>query len=158
MLGKAWRQAIPSKQQWSVGACVDGIGTTCTGRSSAIDARSEWMSGFKQPDFLKRQEASAIAKKAELEKFRAKAADPALADRLTERTARAADSRQSRMPARRKRPKKNPVRPNERSKRNVGPRCKPSSLRLKSHSGNASWKLRRKVGEGRPLCCPQIAL
>jgi Family of unknown function (DUF6481) len=49
------------------------------------------MSGFKEPDFLKRQEAAAIAKKAALEKFRAKAADPALADRLTERTARAAE-------------------------------------------------------------------
>jgi hypothetical protein len=49
------------------------------------------MSGFKEPDFLKRQEAAAIAKKAALEKFRTKAADPALADRLTERTARAAD-------------------------------------------------------------------
>jgi len=49
------------------------------------------MSGFKEPDFLKGQEATAIAKKAALEKFRAKAADPALVDRLTERTARAAD-------------------------------------------------------------------
>jgi hypothetical protein len=49
------------------------------------------MSGFKEPDFLERQEAAAIAKKAALEKFRAKTADPALADRLTERTARAAD-------------------------------------------------------------------
>jgi hypothetical protein len=49
------------------------------------------MSGFKEPDFLKRQEAAAIAKKAALEKFRAKAADPALTDRLTERMARAAD-------------------------------------------------------------------
>jgi hypothetical protein len=49
------------------------------------------MSGFKEPDFLKRQEAAAIAKKATLEKFRAKAADPALADRLTERTVRAVD-------------------------------------------------------------------
>jgi Family of unknown function (DUF6481) len=43
------------------------------------------MSGFKEPDFLERQEAAAIAKKAALEKFRAKTADPALADRLTER-------------------------------------------------------------------------
>jgi hypothetical protein len=49
------------------------------------------MSGFKEPDFLERKEAAAIAKKAALEKFRAKTADPALADRLTERTARAVD-------------------------------------------------------------------
>ena len=62
------------------------------------------MSGFKEPDFLKRQEAAAIAKKVALEKFRAKAADPALADRLTERTARAATARQSRVPGRLERP------------------------------------------------------
>ena len=46
---------------------------------------------FKQPDLLERQQAAAKAKKAALEKFRAKAADPALADRLTARTASAAD-------------------------------------------------------------------
>ena len=49
------------------------------------------MGGFKQPDLIERQEAAAKAKKAALEKFRAKAADPALADRLTARTASAAD-------------------------------------------------------------------
>jgi hypothetical protein len=49
------------------------------------------MTGFKQPDFLERQEAAIKAKKAALEKFRAKAADPALADRLIERMVRAAD-------------------------------------------------------------------
>jgi hypothetical protein len=49
------------------------------------------MSGFKEPDFLKRREAADVANKTALEKFRAKAADPALADRLTERTARAAE-------------------------------------------------------------------
>jgi hypothetical protein len=51
------------------------------------------MTGFKQPDFLERQEAAIKAKKAALEKFRAKAADPALADRLTARTARADERR-----------------------------------------------------------------
>ena len=49
------------------------------------------MSGFKQPDFLERQEAAAKAKKAARDKFRAKAADPALADRLTARESSAAD-------------------------------------------------------------------
>ncbi len=49
------------------------------------------MSGFKQPDLAERQQAAAKAKKAALEKFRAKAADPALADRLIARTASAAD-------------------------------------------------------------------
>jgi Family of unknown function (DUF6481) len=51
------------------------------------------MTGFKQPDFLERQDAAIKAKKAALEKFRAKAADPALADRLTARTARAGERR-----------------------------------------------------------------
>jgi hypothetical protein len=49
------------------------------------------MTGFKQPDFLERQEAAARAKKAALDKFRAKAADPTLAERLTARTASAAE-------------------------------------------------------------------
>lgn len=48
------------------------------------------MSGFKQPDFAERQQAAAKARKAALEAFRAKAADPALAGRLTERRAQAA--------------------------------------------------------------------
>ncbi len=49
------------------------------------------MSGFKQPDILERQQAAAKARKAALEKFQAKAADPALAERLTARAAHAAD-------------------------------------------------------------------
>jgi hypothetical protein len=49
------------------------------------------MAGFKQPDFIERQEAAAKARKVALEKFRAKAADPALAERLTARAARAAE-------------------------------------------------------------------
>ena len=53
------------------------------------------MSGFKQPDFVERQEAAAKARKAALEKFLAKAADPALAERLTARTASAAERRTS---------------------------------------------------------------
>ncbi|MFZ0527265.1 MAG: DUF6481 family protein, partial [Xanthobacteraceae bacterium] len=46
---------------------------------------------FKQPDFIERQAAAAKARKAALEKFRAKAADPGLAQRLTARTAQAAE-------------------------------------------------------------------
>ena len=49
------------------------------------------MTGFKQPDLIERQEAAAKAKKAALEKFRAKAADPALAERLQARTVGAAE-------------------------------------------------------------------
>jgi Family of unknown function (DUF6481) len=48
------------------------------------------MSGFKQPGLLERQEAAAKAKKAALEKFHAKVADPGLSERLTARTASAA--------------------------------------------------------------------
>jgi hypothetical protein len=54
-------------------------------------AGSRSMSGFKQPDFRERQEAAAKAKKTALEKFRAKAADPALAERQNARTASAAE-------------------------------------------------------------------
>jgi hypothetical protein len=49
------------------------------------------MAGFKNPNLIERQEAAAKAKKAALEKFLAKAADPALAERLTARTAGAAE-------------------------------------------------------------------
>jgi len=51
------------------------------------------MTGFKQPNLFERQKAAAKAKTAALEKFRAKAADPTLADRLTARTASAVDRR-----------------------------------------------------------------
>ncbi|MFZ0775425.1 MAG: DUF6481 family protein, partial [Xanthobacteraceae bacterium] len=47
------------------------------------------MAGFKQPDFIERQQAAAKARKAALDKFRAKTADPGLAERLTARTAQA---------------------------------------------------------------------
>ena len=49
------------------------------------------MAGFKNPNLVERQEAAARARKAALEKFLAKAADPALAERLTARTASAAE-------------------------------------------------------------------
>ena len=51
------------------------------------------MAGFKNPNLLERQEAAAKARKAALQKFLAKAADPALAERLTARTADAVDRR-----------------------------------------------------------------
>jgi len=49
------------------------------------------MAGFKQPDFIERQEAAAKAREVVLEKFRAKIADPALPKRLAVRAARAAE-------------------------------------------------------------------
>jgi hypothetical protein len=51
------------------------------------------MSGFKKPDFVERQETATKARKAALEKFRASAAGPASAERLTARLASAADRR-----------------------------------------------------------------
>jgi hypothetical protein len=51
------------------------------------------MAGFKNPDFVERQEAAAKARKAALQKFLSSAADPALAERLTARDAGAADRR-----------------------------------------------------------------
>ena len=54
------------------------------------------MAGFKNPDLLERQEAAAKARKAALQKFLAKAADPALAERLTARTAGAAELKAAR--------------------------------------------------------------
>ncbi len=49
------------------------------------------MARFKQPDLIERQEAAAKARKLALEKFRAKASDPALAERLRARAAHAAE-------------------------------------------------------------------
>jgi len=49
------------------------------------------MTGFKNPNFVERQEVAAKAKQAALERFRAKAADPALAERLKARATSAAD-------------------------------------------------------------------
>jgi uncharacterized protein DUF6481 len=49
------------------------------------------MANFKQPDFIERQRAAAKATKVALERFRAMALDPALAERLKERTASAAE-------------------------------------------------------------------
>jgi hypothetical protein len=51
------------------------------------------MAGFKQPDFVERQAAAAKARKAALEKFRAMAADPALAEGLKARTVSATERR-----------------------------------------------------------------
>jgi len=49
------------------------------------------MTSFKQPDFIERQKAAAKARKAALDKFHAKAADPGLAERLKTRAARIAE-------------------------------------------------------------------
>jgi hypothetical protein len=97
ILGTMWKLPARSKRRSSAGACVDGKwmqlnpqsrGSPCNIEMQGRDTRSKQMGGFKQPDFIERQEAAAKAKKVAREKFRAKAADPSLADRLTARTAR----------------------------------------------------------------------
>lgn len=50
-----------------------------------------WMAGFREPSFIERQAAAAKARKADLEKFRANAADPAAAERQKARMADAAE-------------------------------------------------------------------
>ena len=49
------------------------------------------MAWFKEPDFKDRQKAAAVAKQAALDKFRAKAADPAEAERQKSRADSAAE-------------------------------------------------------------------
>jgi hypothetical protein len=49
------------------------------------------MIGFRDPNFIERQNAATNAKKAALERFRAAAADPAFAERQKARTASAAN-------------------------------------------------------------------
>jgi hypothetical protein len=49
------------------------------------------MAGFKQPDFVERQETAAKARKIALQKFLAKVADPTLAERLKARSESAAE-------------------------------------------------------------------
>src|SRR5262245_42718006 len=49
------------------------------------------MGGFKDPDFVERQNAAAKARQAVLDKFRATAADPVLAERQTARMADASE-------------------------------------------------------------------
>jgi hypothetical protein len=51
------------------------------------------MAGFREPDFKERQKAAARAQQAELNKFRATAADPAVAERQQSRAADVADRR-----------------------------------------------------------------
>ena len=49
------------------------------------------MGNFRIPDFVERQNAATKARQAALERFRANAADPTVAERQTARTASAAD-------------------------------------------------------------------
>ena len=101
VLGTVRILAAQSKRRSSAGACVDGNWTQLSPASCSRPCKIEIqgqksMAGFKQPDFIEPREAAAKARKLALEKFRAKAADPALAERLTARAARAAEARSSR--------------------------------------------------------------
>ena len=97
VLGTVRILAAQSKRRSSAGACVDGNWTQLSPASRSRPCKIEIqgqksMAGFKQPDFIEPREAAAKARKLALEKFRAKAADPALAERLTARAARAAEA------------------------------------------------------------------
>ena len=96
VLGTVWIPAAQSKLQSSAGACVDGNWTQLNPPSHGSPCKIEIqgrksVASFKQPDFIERQEAAAKARKVALEKFRTKAADPALAERLIARAARASE-------------------------------------------------------------------
>jgi hypothetical protein len=102
------------------------------------------MAGFKNPDLHERQEAAAKAKKAALQKFLAKAADPALAERLTARSEPSATP---------KRPKPKPAMPNARLRRNATPRYRPSVTRPSAPSVN--WRCKpSKKRPGTPAMPP----
>ena len=111
------------------------------------------MAGFKNPDFLERQEAAAKARKAALQKFLAKAADPALAERLTARTADAAERKRSELFARPKRPKPKRKTPNARSRRSAMPLYRPSATRPSALSASSPCKPSKKPA-GTPAMPP----
>ena len=100
------------------------------------------MASFKQPDFIERQEAAAKARKFALEKFRAKAADPALAERLTARAARAAERSaiNTTREIEERAEKGKSVRPNVHSRPNATLRLRPSVPRPKAENVNARCK------------------
>jgi hypothetical protein len=79
-LGTVSIPAAQSKRRSSVGACVEGDWTQLSPHAApgCARSRSKRMAGFKQPDFIVRREAAAKVRKLELERFRAKIADPAL--------------------------------------------------------------------------------
>ena len=98
------------------------------------------MNGFKQPDFVERQEAAAKARQAALEKFRAKAADPALAERLTARTASAAERRASKNVRETEKAEKK-ARDAERARQaSATPRWRLSAPKPKARRASSSWK------------------
>ena len=86
-----------------------------------------------------------MAKKAALEKFRAKAADAALADRLTERTVRAVD-RKAIKDAR------------EAENAETNSRETEQAQQAELEAAVQTELSQTESGEGRPLCCPQNAL
>ena len=112
------------------------------------------MAGFKNPNFLERQEAAAKAKKAALEKFLAKAADPALAERLTARTAGAADRRAVRNVREAEKAESQSARmPNARCRRSATPRLRQSAPRPNAPSAN--WRCKpSKKRRGTPAMPP----
>ena len=96
VLGTVWIPASQSKLQLSAGACVDGTGRSQIRRATAARARlkykveNRWLvlsNRISSSDKRRRPRRG----RSRWKSFRAKAADPALAERLTARAARAAE-------------------------------------------------------------------
>ncbi len=100
------------------------------------------MAGFKNPDLQERQEAAAKARKAALQKFLAKAADPALAERLTARTAGAVERRTVR-PAREAEKAETKARDAERAQREIALQAEQKAARDARYAARKS-KSKRK--------------
>ena len=113
---------------------------------------------FKQPGLLERQQAAAKAKKAALEKFQAKTADPALAERLTARAARAAERKAIKQTreaekAEQKAREAERARQAEHEAALEAERAAVAKGRARARAGS-----RTQGRQGRPLCRPQSTL
>ena len=102
------------------------------------------MAGFKNPNLVERQEAAAKARKAALEKFLAKAADPALAERLTARTASAAERKAVRTVREAEKAETKARDAEPRSRRSATPLCRPSATRPSAPSVKRHCKPSKK--------------
>ena len=111
------------------------------------------MAGFKQPDFIERQEAAAKARKLALEKFRAKIADPALAKPLTARAARAAERSGIKTSREIERAEKKAREAERAQQPNATVRLRPSAPRPKAQNVNARCKPNKRR-PGMPVTPP----
>ena len=116
------------------------------------------MAWFKEPDFKDRQKATTQARKAALEKFRTKAADPAAAERQQSRAASAAERAEVNQFARSKRLKKK-----ARDAEAAMQAARDAAMAAeRAAAEKAELELAKqaeqKGGARRPLCCPQVEI